>query len=218
MNAKRSPELANYFEGFEQGNEEEELMADEEGEKLYSEHLAFDEMVLGVKQGRFFQGRMNVSRLSLNEASVKVEGLSQEILLTDLQAQNRALNGDIVCLEIKPETQWIKDFKTAEPVNALLEDDQDHEKAVHSDEEDSEDGDNVQAKRNQIEWVNSETRRKVTGQVRGILKKMNKTYGGSILSGKAMAEETKAKLARFFEAFGVSPQDKPFYRVFVAYN
>ena len=79
-------------------------------------------MVLGVKEGRFFQGRLNVSRLVQTEAAVKVQGLNKDILIRNLHHQNRALNGDIVCIEILPESEWECDYKTTDPVNALLDD------------------------------------------------------------------------------------------------
>jgi hypothetical protein len=34
--------------------------------------------------------------------------------------------------------------------------------------------------------INNEKERRITGKVKGVLKKMNKTYGGSILSFKDM--------------------------------
>lgn len=47
---------------------------DEEGsgEAMYNKHLEFSELLLGIKEGRFFQGRLNVSRLTLEEANVNV--------------------------------------------------------------------------------------------------------------------------------------------------
>jgi hypothetical protein len=39
-----------------------------------------------------------------SEAVVKVQGLANDILLTNVTDQNRALNGDIVCIEIHPDT------------------------------------------------------------------------------------------------------------------
>ena len=36
---------------------------DDSSNHLYDEHLSFDEMVLGVKEGRYFQGRFNISRV-----------------------------------------------------------------------------------------------------------------------------------------------------------
>lgn len=48
-----------------------------------------------------------MSRLIQTEASVKVQGLNQDILIQDVEHQNRALNGDIVCIEIMPENMWV---------------------------------------------------------------------------------------------------------------
>jgi hypothetical protein len=51
------------------------------GESIYLKHLEFSELLLGIKEGRLFQGRLNVSRLSLNEATMNIQGLKQEILI-----------------------------------------------------------------------------------------------------------------------------------------
>ena len=67
------PELVNFM-GFDADQEEDqdEVMEHDDANKLYQEHLSYEEMVMGVKEGRFFQGRLNVSRLVQTEASVKV--------------------------------------------------------------------------------------------------------------------------------------------------
>ena len=54
---------------------------DEAGPGQYREHLELSELILGIKEGRFFQGRLNVSRLTLDEATVSVSGLKQELLI-----------------------------------------------------------------------------------------------------------------------------------------
>lgn len=38
-------------------------------------------MVLGIREGKFFKGRINVSRVNLEEATVLVEGLNDDILV-----------------------------------------------------------------------------------------------------------------------------------------
>ena len=81
------------------------------GDSIYNEHLDFSELLIGIKEGRFFQGRLNVSRLSIEEATVNVQGLRQEILISDIKSQNRALNGDIVAIEILPKKKWLKNYK-----------------------------------------------------------------------------------------------------------
>jgi hypothetical protein len=86
MNQEISPELANYFGGFiaDEVDEEEGMMVDSEKKeltKIYDHHLKLEEMIIGVREGRYFQGRLNVSRLVSSEASVKVQGLAQDILI-----------------------------------------------------------------------------------------------------------------------------------------
>ena len=71
MNKKQFPELIN-FAGFLEDDicrsdidfmsQQNENM-DDSSNHLYDEHLSFDEMVLGVKEGRYFQGRFNISRV-----------------------------------------------------------------------------------------------------------------------------------------------------------
>ena len=51
----------------------------------YREHLELPELLIGIKEGRFFQGRLNVSRLTLDEATVAVRGLYQDLLIQSLE-------------------------------------------------------------------------------------------------------------------------------------
>lgn len=109
MNSPKHPELLNYM-GF--SSEIDTEMHDlTRSVPLYEDHLTFDEMVLGIREGKFFKGRLNVSRVNLSEASVTVEGLTNDLSILGLKNQNRAINGDIVCLQVLPESEWIRDFK-----------------------------------------------------------------------------------------------------------
>jgi hypothetical protein len=38
-------------------------------------------MVLGIREGKFFKGRINVSRVNIEEATVMVEGLNDDIVV-----------------------------------------------------------------------------------------------------------------------------------------
>jgi len=96
-------------------------MADEgRGSQRFREHLELSELLLGIKEGRFFQGRLMVSRLTLDEATVSVSGLTQDLLIQSLEHQNRALNADVVAVEVLPKAQCIKDYKEA-PIDTCLD-------------------------------------------------------------------------------------------------
>jgi exosome complex exonuclease DIS3/RRP44 len=211
MNQDAYPELINFM-GFQE-EAEDEIMEGDPAKSIYPEHLPFEELVLGVKQGLYFQGRLNVSRLVQTEATVKIQGLSQDILIQTTLDQNRALNGDIVCIEVLPENLWVRDYKSTEPVNALLDDAQDVEKVVSDSEEEPE-----AITKNLMVRINEETQRRVTGVVKGVLKKMNKTYGGSLVQKKDMRPATLEKFKLFCSNNDVSEKDQNQYRVFVPYN
>ena len=44
-----------------------------------------------------------------------------------------------------------------------------------------------------MEKINQEKEKRVTAKVKGVLKRMNKTYGGSILAPRDMTTATKEK-------------------------
>lgn len=64
-----------------------------------------------------------MSRLTLDEATVSVSGLRQEILIKSLEDQNRAVNGDVVAIEILPKTQWLKNYKSMGPAIDAIDSD-----------------------------------------------------------------------------------------------
>ena len=51
-----------------------------------------------------------------------------------------------------------------------------------------------------------------------MLKKLNKTYGGSILTQKDMLQKTLEKFKLYCKNHGVKKTDEANYRVFVPYN
>jgi hypothetical protein len=57
-----------------------------------------------------------------------------------------------------------------------------------------------------MQRINSEKERRVTAKVRGIVKPMNKTYGGSILKRQDMLEATRRKFELFLSNLNV-PED-----------
>jgi len=76
-----------------------------------------------------------VSRLTLEEATVSASGLTNDLLITSLELQNRALNADIVAVEVLPKAQWIKDYREA-PIDTCL--DADAEPVIGAGEEPAE--------------------------------------------------------------------------------
>lgn len=165
------PELDNFLGFMENGAQAEDVQMESEQMSPFGflPHLELSEIFLGVKEGRFFQGRLNVSRLTIEEATINVQGLTQEILIPNFTSQNRACNGDIVAIEVLPKNQWLKNYKSMGP-------------AIDKIDSDEEQGEIEDLKTSPIMQQINESKLKVTGRVIGIIKKFSKTYGGSILS------------------------------------
>ncbi|GAA5909781.1 exosome catalytic subunit DIS3 [Sporobolomyces salmoneus] len=73
---------------------------------LYEEYLPTSVLNAGVKAGKLFQGHFNPSQYNFREATVNVPGRDKPILLSGLESMNRSVAGDLVVVELLPESQW----------------------------------------------------------------------------------------------------------------
>ncbi|KAI8061570.1 DIS3-like exonuclease 1-like protein [Gongronella butleri] len=71
----------------------------------YTEHKAIDELEVGIKSGRFFSGLIRC-RADRQQALVTAEP-DKEILIVGNEHRNRAVHGDLVAIELLPESQWL---------------------------------------------------------------------------------------------------------------
>merc|ERR1719334_2474746 len=89
---------------------------DEEKSKEYFEYYKSDVLESGIKSGKFISGRINVNkhfgqteafvaRGSVNESN-KTGGSGNDILIAGNADRNRAIDGDIVVVELLPKSEW----------------------------------------------------------------------------------------------------------------
>ncbi|CAG5119545.1 unnamed protein product, partial [Candidula unifasciata] len=77
------------------------------GEKImFSEHLGLAEIQKGIRAGRYLQGTILISRENYLEANVSVRDQERMIFVQGLQNLNRAVNDDVVAIEMLPESEW----------------------------------------------------------------------------------------------------------------
>ncbi|BGP10533.1 exosome catalytic subunit dis3 [Rhodotorula toruloides] len=76
------------------------------GAALYAEHLPTSVLQAGVKAGKFVQGHFNPSQYNFREATVNAASLPKPILLAGLESMNRGVAGDLVVVEVLPESEW----------------------------------------------------------------------------------------------------------------
>ncbi|XP_059809058.1 DIS3-like exonuclease 1 [Hypanus sabinus] len=102
------------YESIVQSRKEREIENQENNGKEYSEHLPLEILEAGIKSGRYVQGVLNVNKhRSQLEAFVRIEGLPNkgseletDILICGSKARNRAIQGDVVAVELLPRNQW----------------------------------------------------------------------------------------------------------------
>lgn len=73
---------------------------------LYEKHWSQDKVSAGLKKGELVKGVVRISPRKYELAWVTVPGLKRDVLLDGMLRRNRALNGDVVALQILPRKQW----------------------------------------------------------------------------------------------------------------
>ncbi|XP_020278161.1 exosome complex exonuclease RRP44 [Pseudomyrmex gracilis] len=73
---------------------------------LFPCHLTPAEVHSGISSGRLLQGTFLASRENFLEGNVNVEGKDKPIFVQGRTNLNRAVDGDIVAVEILPDDQW----------------------------------------------------------------------------------------------------------------
>ncbi|CAB4022236.1 exosome complex exonuclease RRP44-like, partial [Paramuricea clavata] len=79
---------------------------DGKSKQIYPEHLPLTKLQTGVKSGKYLQGKFFASRDNYLEASISVYDQNEQIFIQGLVNLNRAVNEDIVCVEVLPEQDW----------------------------------------------------------------------------------------------------------------
>ncbi|KAI5865114.1 RNB-domain-containing protein [Durotheca rogersii] len=149
-------------------------------EFLYPEHYTLSKMMTGIKGGVLHQGIFNVSPYNYLEASIKVPEFPKALIVLGRENINRAVDGDVVVVEVLPRDQW------KEPSTKILE-----EEAVTKNEDaDNEDGDDIvvtererRALQDQVkktQGLSTEGRPQPTAKVVGVIKRNWRQYVGHI--------------------------------------
>lgn len=79
--------------------------------KLYPEHLPAAELLAGIKNKRFFKGTIRCNRDHWLECHVLIHGANGvkiPVLLQGREHINRAIDGDLVAIQLLPKSQWKK--------------------------------------------------------------------------------------------------------------
>ncbi|KAH9903978.1 mitotic control protein dis3 [Xylariomycetidae sp. FL2044] len=173
-------------------------------EFLYPEYYSISKMMTGVKNGMLHQGIFNVSPYNYLEGSIKVPSFPKALLVLGRDNINRAVDGDIVVVEVLPEDQW------KEPSTKIIE-----EEAITKNEnaDGDEGGDLVTEKEKRAlqeqvkktQGLSTEGRPQPTAKVVGIIKRNWRQYVGHV---DPSSVSQAAKQGRKQESVFLIPMDK----------
>eukprot|EP00667_Euglena_gracilis_P001783 EG_transcript_1783 len=83
------------------------------GKEKYRPHLSKKDITTGIAQGRLKQGKLSTSSYNYREATVRCfNDRYPEVLVSGLLDMNRALDGDVVAVEMLPPGLWKKKGKS----------------------------------------------------------------------------------------------------------
>ncbi|KAL4234603.1 exosome catalytic subunit dis3 [Mactra antiquata] len=140
----------------------------------FPEHLPLNEILRGIKSGKYLQGSFIASRENYLEANVSVKSEDRWIFIQGHMNLNRAVNDDTVAIEMLPEEEW------SCPSSLMLE-----ETEEKTDDADIE-AEDAKLKQNKV----PKDLRQPTGRVVGIIKRNWRQYCG-ILQQSAIKEATR---------------------------
>ncbi|KAK3694074.1 mitotic control protein dis3 [Podospora appendiculata] len=174
------------------------------GESLYPEYFSMSRTMTGVKNGLLHQGIFNVSPYNYLEGSIRVPAFPKALLILGRENINRAIDGDVVVVEVLPKDQW------KEPSTQVIE-----EESITKDENpDADEGDNIvsQQERKALQEEvrrthskSSEALAQPTARVVGVIKRNWRQYVGHI--DQSSVSQT-AQQGRKQDSVFVIPMDK----------
>lgn len=139
------------------------------GKDIFPPHLSTAALLEGVKLGTLHQGTFRASRDNFLEGFVDVEGFKDLILVQGREGLNRAVNGDVVAVQLFKKEDWIS------PSDIILEDEGVSE----------ENADDVEEKEKALKRMASkkDSEVKPTGKVVGVIRRKWRQYCGILQDG-----------------------------------
>lgn len=140
---------------------------------LYAEYLPTATLLAGIKAGHLHQGHFNANQYNYLEGTVPVPSLTKPVLLVGRENMNRAVHGDVVAVEIFPESEWKSPGDEVVDQESTLKNDDVEESGDEADENDT----LVQARESRaIRAIHTPAGRQPTGRIVGIIKRNWRAY------------------------------------------
>ncbi|KAI0341128.1 RNB-domain-containing protein [Trametopsis cervina] len=156
------------------GDEIEPTRAAAGRQPLYPDYLPMSALLAGVKAGHLHQGHFNANQYNYLEGNVPVPAFDKPVLLIGRENMNRAVQGDVVAVEVFPEDEW------KAPADEVV----DQESTLKNDDADDtdEEGSDDEETRAEQKALRADAARRVakerqpTGRIVGIIKRNWRSY------------------------------------------
>ncbi|KAG5931465.1 hypothetical protein E4U53_001762 [Claviceps sorghi] len=205
--------LRTYVKSLEDGDKLLDLVAESQSQggfkkpsqMLYPEYYSLSKMMTGVKAGLMHQGIFNVSPYNYLEGSIKVPAFPKPLLVLGRESINRAVDGDVVVVELLPQDKW------KEPSTKIIEEDT----LTKNENPDAETRDDLvsdkeikalQEEAKRTHKSSSETQPQPTARVVGVIKRNWRQYVGHI--DPSSASKAGSSQGRKQDSVFLIPMDK----------
>ncbi|TIA81869.1 hypothetical protein E3P92_02083 [Wallemia ichthyophaga] len=143
---------------------------------LYPDYFPHSSLQAGIKSGHLFQGQFQANPFNYLEGSVKIPKFTKPVLLIGRQSINRAVQDDVVVVQLLPKSQWKASAdQIIDPDNALKFDDVDQDLDPTTVEFESKlQSDQINSSIDQANSFHSDIQ--PTGRVVGIVKRQWRSY------------------------------------------
>jgi exosome complex exonuclease DIS3/RRP44 len=142
---------------------------------LYPRHLEGSSLAAAVSSKKYLSGFFNANQYNYLEGTVRVASMDRPILLVGREAMNRAIDGDIVAVDLLPEEEWKREADEVLDAEVALRNDD----AEGSDDEDgAKEGlvDEEIARKERQNASDPSRKAQPTGRVVGIVKRNWRSY------------------------------------------
>ncbi|KAF1330973.1 Dis3-like exonuclease 2, partial [Globisporangium splendens] len=79
---------------------------DDHNPATYEEYADRELVLRGLEDGTFLQGKLRVNSKYRLDGYVTVDGIPVDILVKGMSDRNRAFDGDLVAIQLRPESEW----------------------------------------------------------------------------------------------------------------
>ncbi|PBK71312.1 RNB-domain-containing protein [Armillaria solidipes] len=136
---------------------------------LYPDYLPASTLLAGVKAGDLHQGHFNANQYNYLEGSVSVQAFSKPILLVGREHMNRAVQGDVVAVEVFDEKEWMAPADEVVDQDTTLKNDD-------ADDSGEEEEAVIDAESKMVSTSSSSSNKQPTGRIVGVIKRNWRAY------------------------------------------